>query len=810
MKTFHKKKICIAISAVLLTYASASQAVDAEEQVQEQVQELDKDVEIISVLGSRSNSRTVEDSPVAVDVISGETLNSLGNSADMTDNLKALVPSFTATPSIGDGSAFVRSTSLRGMASDQTLVLVNGKRRHRSSLIQLNAPAAGNGAHGSDIGMIPGIAISGIDVLRDGAAAQYGSDAIAGVINFNIKNASEGGEIMLQYGQFYEGEQSVKVGANAGFELGDNGFLNLSIEHTDNEGLSRGFQNPNAQALIDAGNTGVGQDTPFDDAPLVQSHGRPETTGTRIFINSGYEINDSAEVYALMSYADTDGLYRFFYRHPTHSSIQALVDNNGYDGALLGTGYTPIMVGEQQDYSFSGGVRGEFSNELYYDFSIGIGNNRLAFDLNNTTNPSLGLGSNGEPLQRDFYTGATEEQDIVINADFSKELASNLNFAFGFEWREESYTIEAGEFNSYIGAGSNGLKGTRPEDTGSFDRDNVAVYIDIEHEITDEFLMQYALRYEDFSDFGGTLNGKIATRWNATDNLIFRGAVSTGFHAPTPGQSNIRSTITDVIDGKLVDIGQLPPTDPAAIAAGAKPLKEEESLGLSAGFVLSEGATSLSVDIFQIDVDDRIYNARDIPNPTADGTFINFYTNALNVQSKGIDVILTTNLEWSASVDTNFTFAYNYTEVEVTEVKTVDTPDHGAVIPVSKDIVDDIENNYPNSRFVLTANTSFSDDLSLMIRANYYGTSIDGRGSHDHPTTPSAKVDSVIYVDMEVNYNINDNLKVTLGASNIFDNYINELTEENANYLAFGLQYPRDSAANYDGGSWYLRTSYLF
>lgn len=806
MNIFQKKPLHIALSAIFMTYTFTSYAVETEEQVQNKEQK----IETISVLGSRSNSRTVEDSPVAVDIISGESLNSLGNSADITDNLKAVVPSFTATPSIGDGSAFVRPTSLRGMAPDQTLVLVNGKRRHRSALIQLNAPAAGNGAHGADVGMIPGIAISGIEVLRDGAAAQYGSDAIAGVINFNIKNASEGGEVLLQYGQFYEGEQSVKIGVNAGFELGESGFLNLSIEHTDNEGLSRGFQNPNAQALIDAGNVGVGLDTPFNDAPLVQSHGRPETKGTRIFINSGFEINDSAEIYALMNIADTEGLYRFFYRHPTHSSLQTLVNEYAYNGTLLNTGYTPIMVGKQKDYSFIGGLRGEFFNEIYYDFSTGIGNNRLEFDLNNTMNPSLGLNTANEPVQRDFYTGATEEEDIFINADFSKELADNFNLAFGFEWREESYKVEAGEVNSYIGEGSNGLKGTRPEDTGKFNRNNTAAYIDIEHDITDEFLMQYAVRYENFSDFGGTTNGKVATRWNATDNLTFRGAISTGFHAPTPGQSNIRSTITDVIDGELVDIGQLPPTNPAAIASGAKQLKEEESVGLSAGFVLSEGSSSLSVDIFQIDVDDRIYNARDIPNPLAEGSFINFYTNALNVRSKGIDVIITSELAWNSSLSTNFTFAYNYTKVDVTDVKPVNTPDNGPVIPVNKDIVDDIENNYPNSRFVLTANTSFSDDLSLMVRANYFGSSIDGRGSHDHPTTPSAKVDDIIYIDMEVNYKVSEELKLTLGAANIFDNYINKLTTNNANYLDFGLAYPRDSAANYDGGSWYLRASYFF
>ena len=198
------------------------------------------------------------------------------------------MPSYTATPATGDGSAFVRPTSLRGTAPDQTLVLVNGKRRHRSALVQFFAPAAGNGAHGPDVGMIPSIAIKRVEVLRDGAAAQYGSDAIAGVINFVMKDADDGADIELQYGQHFEGEESIKLGVNGGFKVGEFGFVNLSLEHTDNDALSRGFQRPDAQALFDAGVSGVGADSPFGDSPFVQTWGRPQTEGTRLFLNSRF------------------------------------------------------------------------------------------------------------------------------------------------------------------------------------------------------------------------------------------------------------------------------------------------------------------------------------------------------------------------------------------------------------------------------------------------------------------------------------------------------------------------------------------
>ena len=234
--------LAVAVSIIVASMGQVALAQDASE----------LNIDEVVTVGSRSNEpRSVTDSPVPVDVFSEAELAAFGNQADLTDTLKALVPSYTATPATGDGSAFIRPTSLRGMAPDQTLILVNGKRRHRSALVQFFAPAAGNGAHGVDIGMIPSIALSNIQVLRDGAAAQYGSDAIAGVMDFKLKDASEGGQVQVQYGEFFEGEQSTKVAANGGFALGADGFLNLSFESIDNDALSRGIQRPVGQGLIE-------------------------------------------------------------------------------------------------------------------------------------------------------------------------------------------------------------------------------------------------------------------------------------------------------------------------------------------------------------------------------------------------------------------------------------------------------------------------------------------------------------------------------------------------------------------------------
>ncbi|GAB5450448.1 MAG: TonB-dependent receptor [Halioglobus sp.] len=767
-------------------------------------------LEEVVVTGTRSlKPRTVQDSPVPVDVLSNEALNSMGNTVDITDSLKALIPSYTATPATGDGSAFIRPTSLRGMAPDQTLILVNGKRRHRSALVQFFAPAAGNGAHGVDIGMIPSIGIKSVEVLRDGASSQYGSDAIAGVMNFRMKDASEGGTVMVQYGEFFDDESSFKVGGNGGFAVGADGFINITGEYWENDGLSRGDQRPDAQALIDAGAQGVGSDAVFNDAPFAQSWGRPETEGVRLFINSAFAVSEDSEIYAFGNYAETEGRYRFFYRNPDHSTLTKFRDEFGYDGPLNETGYTPYLDGDQEDTSLVVGYRGNFSADMNYDFSVGWGMNELDYFLNNSTNPSLGLGADGEPIKMGFNPGGYEQEEINIGADFSKALSDNLNLAFGAEWREETYTVVAGEPDSYTGDGASGLRGFPPQDSGDFSRDNWAVYVDLEQDVSDAWLMQYAVRYEDYSDFGDTTNFKIASRYSVTDDLNIRGAVSTGFHAPTPGQANVRTTITtfDGATGEQVEEGLVPPTSPQALANGGAPLSEESSVNYSLGFTWDIGeSTSLTLDGYFVEVEDRIYRTGDIQ--TALGNTISFYTNALDVEHKGIDLVLTSFQDWSDSVSTTFTFAYNHNEIEVTDQRLVN-----GVPPVSDSLVEDIENNYPEDRFVFTATTTFAQNFQFMFRTNWWGEHYDERGTIDgEPGDRSKEIGDLYYIDLELGWDINENWNVTLGGSNVLDEYPDEIKDDGiyANRVSVGLPYPRRTVTNYEGGSWYLRTSYSF
>lgn len=766
----------------------------------------DGTIEEIITIGSRSmKPRSASDSTVPIDVIGADDFNSVGSTADLTDNLKALVPSYTATPATGDGSAFVRPTSLRGTAPDQSLVLVNGKRRHRSALVQFFAPAAGNGAHGSDIGMIPGIAVKSVEVLRDGASSQYGSDAIAGVINFVMKDASEGGSLQVTYGEHYEGEQSTKIAANAGFALGDSGFANISFEMVDNDALSRGIQRTSDyDALIALGvsPSEIGADSPFGDAPLLQSWGRPETEGVRFFLNSGFDISDSAELYAHFGAAETDGRYRFFYRSRDHGPTLAPLRLLGFTG--LPAGYTPFLDGNQQDASLVVGIKGEFDSGMLYDISYGFGKDELSYLLNNSINVDLGLDANLNIPQMNFDMGGYIQEENNFNLDFSLPISGSLNLAFGAEAREEKFTVIAGEPAATFGVGPSGMTASRPNEAGSFTRDNVAIYADVEHDVSDALLMQYAVRYENFSDFGPTTNAKVAGRYRVSDTLAFRGAVSTGFHAPTPGQANVRTTITtfDGTSGLQQEELLVAPTSTLALQFGGAPLTEEKSLNFSIGLATEIGDNwSLTADAYRIEVDDRIYRVGDITVTTVPGvSSVSFYTNALDVSHQGLDLVLTGGI-----AETDITFAYAYNKIEVEGQRLVN-----GIPPVSSGTVEDIENNYPNHRFTLSSNTRFTDSLDLMARATYYGKHYDERGSIGAAVDPSAEIGSTIYLDLELGYQATESLRIALGAVNVLDEFVDEIGPPNANRLSVGLQYPRRSAANYEGGSFYLKGIYSF
>ncbi len=797
----------------------AQENTDSRVTVLAQADDEDNVLEEVLITGTRTQGRIASDSPVPIDSFNIEDLAAQAH-GDMTETIKNLVPSYSATPLTGDGSSFVRSTSLRGLPPDEVLVLVNSKRRHRSALIQQFGAAMSSGSHAVDIGHIPSIALKNVEVLRDGAAAQYGSDAIAGVLNFILNDADSGGSMEAQYGQFYEGENTYRIAGNLGFKLGNSGFANLSFEWVDNEQLHRGFQHPTAAALIAAGVQNVGTDSPYSGDTFAQTWGRPQNDGIRTVWNIGYEMDNGAEFYMFGNYSETYGNYRFFYRNPTNSSLQVMPINPTdpsqgnfcWCDSLTG-GYTPWFTGEQEDLSNVVGLRGEMADGTLYDVSLSFGSNFIDYTLWNSLNPSFGPES-----PRNFNTGDLVEEDYAVNVDFSRAVSDTTNLAWGFEAREETYIIRAGDrfsrepgpytfvnflVNPETGSnysappiGANGRSGFTTDAAGSFGRSNFAAYVDVEWDISDETLIQVAARIENFEDFGATTDGKIAVRHNFSDNFTFRAAASTGFRAPTPGQSNVTSIVTtfDGLTGLQEQQGTVRPTDPLAISLGGKALEPEESNSVSIGFTASPNDDwTITFDIYDVDVDDRIAKTQDIPIDNPLFTRLSFYTNALQTETQGFDLVALYEREWDSGSNTDFSFAWNHNKTRVTGQNQVN-----GVNPVSGGNIFNIENNLPEYRVSMTAR-HYSGKFTTTVRANYYGDTIDERNNRE-------PVNSATFFDFSVAYQVNDNYALTLGANNVFDEFPNTITTR----LGNGLAYPRRTPMGYDGGMWYLRGLYSF
>lgn len=796
---------CVLAVAVLVLpfslFAQEEDDTDTDAAVDATAIEDAEEIEELTVLGSRSQTpRTVEDSTAPIDFFNETEINAIGNAADITDALRANVPYFNASTASGDGDTFVRPTSLRGLAPDQHLVMINGKRRHRAALIAEFVPAAGKGAHGPNIGMIPSIAIKSIQILRDGASAQYGSDAISGVINFQMKNADSGVRFRSQYGTFFDGERSYKIEGNVGLMFGLDGFFNISFESSYNEALSRGRERYDALALKLARVPFVGSDSPFGDS-LSQTWGRPQSDSFLIFWNAGRPLTDKINLYLFGNISRANGRYRFFYRNPEHSTLAALAEE-GFTG--LPQGFTPYFDGETDDHFTVLGISGTTKWQTTYDISTTVGTNVIDFTLNNTINQSIGLNDIGGPLQQDFDVGALKQYEWNVNADFSRVWRQKLNIAYGVEWRLEIFTLFAGEPVSYEGAGSSGFRGFHPRDAGEFDRQNLSGYLELERE-HEKLRWQVASRIETYEDFGTSLNGKVAFRYKFDDRITGRGAISTGFHAPTPGQINIQKVTTtfDTNAGGQVEQGLVSSVSPLAMTNGGKQLQEETSVNYSVGAVVDldevYANANMTIDVYLIDVKDRIYKTQTLPaiDPrTGIGTNISFYTNALDIQSSGFDIVYTVPFIFR-DYASDLSIAINHNTVAVLDQSLVN-----GLAPVPVADIEDIENSYPKLKIIFSSTTYVSPKLEVLIRSNYYGRHFDERGRIGG-TPPTKELDASIYFDLIAKYEVNDHFDFEFGAINLFDNFVDTIGEPFANRLNVGLPYARRTAANFEGGSIY-------
>ena len=792
----------------------------------------------VFVTGTRAAGRTSMKSPTPIDGFDNQTLRRQGN-GDMTETLKNQVPSFNATPLTGDGAAFVRPTSMRGLPPDNVLVLTNSKRRHRSALISHFGAAMNVGAQAVDVGMIPSIAVKRLEILRDGASAQYGSDAIAGVMNFILKDNNEGVEFQVTQGTWMTrengrgGEQDITAAANIGLPLSDDGFLNISAEYSVRPELSVGYQHASAadgyQGWVQAADKTnadgkyVGTQN-VDDWQTAMNWGRPENNGFRSVWNAGMTVGDGVEAYSFGNYADTYGEYSFFLRATGKSGALTPIPLNPTDpsegdfswGDTYPLGFTPRLEGHGNDFSSVVGVRGEdlAGFGLNYDFSSSYGSHYIHYLLRNTLNLSWGPNS-----PHNMVIGDLQQEETNWNADFTYPMG-DISLAFGTEWREEKYTMYEGQKEGWLagpwalvhsltydssgtdvnygytapGLAANGMPGTSPDAAGVWARQNTAFYADVEYELGD-LLVQAAGRFEDFSDFGTTTNFKVAGRYSLGNLATFRGGYSTGFRAPTPGQSNYTGVVTsfDGVTGMQVQEGTLKPTDPLSILMGGAALVPEDAVNLSAGFTTSMiSGLNLSIDYYQIDVTNKIIKSRSLTVPEGSSALfsdIAMYTNNLDTKTSGIDIVADYNLG-----NTNIGLAVNTNNTEVVTQRLVN-----GVNPVSDDGVDNIENNLPKQRVTATVTQNIGDALSVMARVNYYGETIDERSGRE-------VVDPTQLVDIELRYHVSDNLSVVFGASNALNTFPTQI----ATRMSQGMPYPRRTPIGYHGGMMFTRLTYNF
>lgn len=818
--------------------------------------------ERIQVIGSRRNNRSPGDELAPLDVINKQDLTARGSN-DIITTLSTIIPSYNARQeAISDAGTMVRPANLRGLPTDSMLVLVNGKRRHRSGVIYEFISGLNVGAHGVDLEPIPSIALKSVEVLRDGATAQYGSDAIAGVINFRLENRPEVRQIELRAGQYYAGDgEKLELAGMLGTHIGEFGTANFSFELSNSEATSRGIQDPAVEHLLASG---IHPDEIKD--PVVD-WGAPEITDNiKLFTNIAVDIGKGKhykQFYLFGNWAQRDIDGSFFYRNPntrasvytspkngtrlffdmTHNhtgncptptipggigDIEALAkvaqnDNCFAFNELFPGGFTPRFGGRVNDASISAGVRGGLminNDELAYDFSLMIGQNEIDYQLRNSVNASL-----GEHSPTAFELGSQIQSEAVFNADFTYPfdlgLESELNIAFGYQHHFEQFEVVAGERASYqAGAftskgeaiGANGFPGFSPETADINERNSNALYLDIEGDITEALSVSLAMRYEKIGEIGSTLDGKLSARFQLHENLALRSTLSSGFRAPTVGQSTLQriSTSNSIVNDVVVQQRSqlVSALSPIATERSGGALEAEKATSFGIGLLSEINGINMTVDYFYIDVDDRIslftseIVASDAPLLTISEvkpnvSNIQYYANDFNSITQGVDLVASFPFEFINGQNLlSLAFNYTDTQLEVTNTKS----------PIANENVrKEREHGVPKTRGILSYSYT-QGAFKVMARINYYGSFYNAQFND---VTLLEKVKPSVITDLEAAYRVNSNLTLAVGAKNIFDKYPDEYSQgRTAGFL--GAIYPVNSPTGFNGGHYYLRLNWDF
>ncbi|WP_017476623.1 TonB-dependent siderophore receptor [Pseudomonas sp. PAMC 26793] len=782
------------LSANLLTAVGFSPVAAAETDTAD-VPKLDT----VIVTGTRAQERTASASLSPIDVISGDTLRSTG-SDELGAVLARLIPSINfPRPSLVDGAELVRPAQLRGLSPDQVLVLVNGKRRHTSAFVNLGG-AVGRGSAPADLNAIPLSAVDHIEVLRDGASARYGSDAIAGVINVILKHDDHGGSITSKFGEYKKGDGIQRnLSGNTGVALGDNGFINLSAEGADNDYTNRAGKDFRPGSV---GSTTYGQ--------RVFRQGEPATDQGKLFLNSEYSFSEAAEFYAFGGYSKTRGETAAFYRASNASNnIPALNPN----------GYLPLIRGDVEDTSLAVGLRGLLAYDWHYDVSVNYGKNQYQIGTE-TINTSLGLAT-----PRKFDNGTLVNDQKQLSLDLSREFSLGwlpypVSVAFGGEYLDQGYQIKAGDPASYYQTGSSGLGGFRDSDAGTSTRHNWAQYLDLETNFTEKLSASAAVRHEDYSDFGSNVSGSLSARYDFTPQVALRGSVSNGFRAPSLAQQNFAYTSSQLIGNTIQEAGTFPANSQVARLLGAQDLKAEKSRNYSLGLVL-EPTDNLTVtaDVYRIDISDRISLSSNLDlskNPAAlaylqangvgniNYTTVRYFTNATDTTTNGVDLVANYRYQLDNGVRWNSTVGYNYNHTKVTDVKAnpsvLDSLGASLVRVDRRERIGLLGDTTPQHKLSLGNDLSFGN-WALHSNLVRYGSFT----SYQADPTNDQRFKAAWLLDLSADYKLK-NWTFTVGGDNVTDKYPEKLNA----YASSGgnLAYSTFSPYGYSGAFYYGKVAY--
>lgn len=766
----------------------------------------------VVVTGTRVQERSRLDTLAPVDVVSSKALTSQG-STELAQALSVAAPSLNfPRPSITDGTDHVRPAALRGLAPDQTLVLVNSKRRHPSALVNVNG-SIGRGSSAVDLNAIPLAAIERVEVLRDGASAQYGSDAIAGVINLQLRRASSGGGASVTLGQYdtdvdtARGSRSASDGGTvtasvwAGLPLGADGFLTLTGEYRDRDPTSRGDFDPRVTTLV-----------PPEPLRVTSRYGDPQVRDATFYASAGLPLANDWELYGWAGYQKREGESAAFPR---------LRNNVNNDPAVYPNGFLPIIASDVEDIALGIGMKGALG-AWSSDFSLVYGYDELMYRTERSINGTLVPNS-----PTSFDSGGFDYDQLVANIDLSRPVGwfgnRDSHLALGLEARREGYGITAGEPASYLtgprtgpafgnpAPGAQGFPGFQPSNVVDKDRNNVALYAEVESQLTDRFLASVAARAEDYSDFGSQVTGKISLRYDFTDSFALRGTASTGFRAPGLQQSFFTSTATNFIGGVPFEVGTFPPTSPVARALGAKPLEPEESENFSIGAVVRRGAFDATLDIYQINIDDRIVLSENLGGTPAIDALLQpfgigrarFFINGVNTETRGVDAVLHYLLDSPAAGRWDFTLSANWNSTDVKKLPATNVIPQGGVLFGRINVLT-FEEGTPDNKQALAVDWSLPvvyGSVGVTLKATNYG-----EVTEPQPTAPlDVHLGAATLVDLEVRSNFHG-FTLAIGADDLLDKYPTP-TQPAANTTG-ALGFSRYSPFGFSGRFLYGRLGY--